>query len=433
MVTIRVVIAVAAKLGLILYQGDIDTAYLNAKLKITQYVRGIPGFPCPEGKVYRVNQAIYGLHQSGAEWFEEVDNFLKSLGYHSTQTELCLYIYYRDGVFALIPLYVDGIVVATNSVEYKTSLFAAFDAKYGFKDGGIVHEFLGVQVEQNEEGVWIHQEKYCKEGLERFGYSGAHGSATPMETNAKFGPGNSSQEDSVPSFDYRAAIGSLMYLATSTRPDIAFSVGYLSRFVSNPAKKNCGAVKRILRYLVTTSNLGIKYTASDDTPDKILVSGHSDADWGNDPETRKSITGYVLTIGGGALAWAARRQTITAQSTAEAEYVSACEAAMEGRGIVNMLDEVLHVIEVETGFKLGVDNNAAIALAKSPTYSSRTRHIELRWHYLREQVKKDLLQIYKVDGTDNPADMFTKALPKHSLNRYCCQIGMTTGLQSASS
>ncbi|KAE9354746.1 hypothetical protein PR003_g3197 [Phytophthora rubi] len=278
------------------------------------------------------------------------------------------------------------LLLATNSVDYKTSLFAAFDRKYGFKDEGLVHQFLGVQVEQIADGIRIHQEKYCKEVLERFGFDGAHGSGTPMETNAKFAPNDKQEDDDPLPFDYRAAIGSLMYLDTYTRPDIAFSVGYLGRFVSSPTKKHCGAVNRILRYLVKTSNLGIMYSASDEIADKIVISGYCDADWSNDPETCKSITGHVMTIAGGAVACAARRQTITAQSTAEAEYVAACEAAMEGRGIVNMLDEALHVVDMKTNLRLGVDDNAAIALAKRPTYSSKTRHIELRWLYFREQV-----------------------------------------------
>ncbi|RAW29425.1 hypothetical protein PC110_g14220 [Phytophthora cactorum] len=157
-VTFRVVVAVAATLHPTLYQGDFDTAYLNANLKIKQYVRGIPWFPCPKGKVYRVDHALYGQHQSGAEWFEEVDKFLKTLGYASTETEPCLYVYYKGGVLALIPLYVDDVVLATNSEDYKTTVFAAFDAKYGFKDGGLAIEFFGVQVEQNEKGIWINQE-----------------------------------------------------------------------------------------------------------------------------------------------------------------------------------------------------------------------------------------------------------------------------------
>ncbi|POM71807.1 Hypothetical protein PHPALM_11577 [Phytophthora palmivora] len=113
-------------------------------------------------------------------------------------------------------------------------------------------------------------------------------------------------------------------------------------------------------------------------------------------------------------------------STAEAEYVATCEATMEGRGIANMLDEALKMIEVNTKLTMGVDNNSAIALAKAPTYNSKTRHIELRWHYVREQIKKDHLQIYKVDGTNNPADMFTKPLAKRNLVRYCQLIGMTS-------
>jgi hypothetical protein len=387
-------------------------------------VRGIPGFPCPKEKVYRVDHALYGLHQSGAEWYEEVDKFLRSLGYDNTEAEPCLYVYYKDGVLALIPLYVDDVVLATNSEDYKTYLFAALDEKYGFKDGGLASKFLGVQIEQDKSGIRIHQEQYCEEVLDRFGYSEANGSATPMETNAKFQPNKETERNDAPPFDYRAAIGSLMYLATSTRPDISFSVGYLSRFVSDPTKKHCGAVKRVLRYLVATVKLGIKYSASEVAPDRILVSGYSDADWGNDPETRKSVTGFVITIAGGAVAWAARRQTIVAQSTAEAEYVAACEATMEGRGIVNMLDEALDVIDMKSRLTMGVDNSAAIALAKPPTYNSKTRHIELRWHYIRDQVNRDLVEIYKVLGTENPADMFTKALPKDSLIKFCQMIGM---------
>ncbi|OWZ02434.1 Copia type Polyprotein [Phytophthora megakarya] len=110
-------------------------------------------------------------------------------------------------------------------------------------------------------------------------------------------------------------------------------------------------------------------------------------------------------MAGGAIAWAARRQTVTAMSTVEAEYVAASKATMEGRGVVNLLDEVLNVVKVETKLKIGVDNNAAIALAKAPAYSNRTRHIELRWHFVHEQIKQTLLEIYKVNGTDNPADM----------------------------
>ncbi|OWZ13078.1 Integrase, catalytic core protein [Phytophthora megakarya] len=189
-----------------------------------------------------------------------------------------------------------------------------------------------------------------------------------METNVKSkSKSNTEKEADSPSFDYRAAIGSLIYLATSTRPHI--------RFVNNPTKKHYGAVKQILRYLVSTRKQGIMYSASNEAVSSIIVSGYCDADWANDPDSRNTITGYVLTVAGGAITWVARRHTTTTMSTTEAEYMAASEATMEGRGIVNMFDEVVNLVKVETKLTMGVDNNAAIALAKAPTYSSRTRYI----------------------------------------------------------
>ncbi|CAI5727666.1 unnamed protein product [Peronospora farinosa] len=158
--------------------------------------------------------------------------------------------------------------------------------------------------------------------------------------------------------------------------------------------------------------------------EEVVITGYCDADWGNDPDSRKSVTGFVLMMESGAVAWAARRQTIVAQSTAEAEYVAACEASMEGRGIANMLNEIFHCIQAHAVLTMGIDNAAAISLACKPTHSSKKRHIELRWHYVREQIKAGHILVKKVSGTENPADMFTKALPKRSLAKYRADIGM---------
>ncbi|RMX69064.1 hypothetical protein DD238_005578 [Peronospora effusa] len=319
-------------------------------------------------------------------------------------------------------LYVDDVVLATDSKAYKASFFEAIDAKYGFKDGGKLHYFLGINVEQDETNTYIHQTKYCKEVLEKVGFGEAHGSATPMETNTRYRKCIEPAEDT--DFDYRGTIGSLMYLATTTRPDIAYAVSYLSRFVSNPSRKHCGAVKRALRYLSGTLQTGIRYTRDMRANEDVVITGYCDADWGNDPDSRKSVTGFVLMMESGAVAWAARRQKIVAQSIAEAEYVAACEASMEGRGIVNMLNEILHCIQAHAVLTMGIDNAAAISLACKPTHSSKTRHIELRWHYVREQIKAGHILVKKVSGTENPADMFTKALPKRSLAKYRADIGM---------
>jgi hypothetical protein len=178
--------------------------------------------------------------------------------------------------------------------------------------------------------------------------------------------------------EYRAAIGALMYMATSTRPDLAFPVGYLSRFVGNPTVAHGGALKRVLRFLVSTADHGILFKRPSTKPKTITIDGYCDSDWGNCPETRKSITGYTMMVAGGPVAWAARRQSVVAQSTTEAEYVAFCEACMEGKSLLNVLTEAISEQLVE--FTLGVDNQAAIALASNTTYSRKTRHIELRFH-----------------------------------------------------
>ena len=149
-------------------------------------------------------------------------------------------------------------------------------------------------------------------------------------------------------FPYRELIGSLMYLTTCTRPDLAFAVGHLSRYVERPTQQHIGAAKRVLRYLIGTKHYGIVYsrnkTAKQDR--SLMIDGYCDSDWGNDPDSRKSITGFVHCLAGGAISWASRRQTIVEQSTAEAEYVSACEACMEGQGLRNVLIQVFPTMEI---------------------------------------------------------------------------------------
>lgn len=181
---------------------------------------------------------------------------------------------------------------------------------------------------------------------------------------------------SVEQFDYRAVVGALMYLVTCTRPDLAFVVGQLSRFVDEPSEQHVGVLKKVLRYLITTKRTGIRY-------DKrhagigvgVYLHGFSDSNWAGDLETRKSTTGHVFTVSGGAVTCASRRQTITAQSTAEAEYVAAAEVSMEGKALLNIVVDILpHATPRVT---LGVDSSSSYVMAVDPTYSRRTRHIEI--------------------------------------------------------
>lgn len=156
-------------------------------------------------------------------------------------------------------VYVDDIFVATNDEQCKIKLFKELDTAYGLKDQGLLSQYLGVEVKQTPRAITISQSKYAREILQKFGYSEAHSVGNPMEVNVSLAPLDE-DETTDSSFPYREAIGMLMYLATSTRPDLAFVLGQLSRFVANPSKKHVGTLKRVLRYLAGTLEYGISYS-----------------------------------------------------------------------------------------------------------------------------------------------------------------------------
>lgn len=267
----------------------------------------------------------------------------------------------------------------------------------------------------------LSQSKYSKEILEKFGYSNAHAVGNPMEVNTRLVP-LGEVDSSATSFPYRKVIGMLMYLVMCTRPDLAFALGELSRYVGKPSNKHVGALKRVTRYLVGTVNSGIIHKKKSHTPGTLTLESYCDSDWANDPETRKSTTGFVFTLAGGAVSWMSRRQTIVALSTAEAEYVAACEATMEAKAASNILQVIL--LKRTLKLRIGIDNQAAHILATNPTYCRRTRHIELRWHFVREQVEKCVVELHKVRGDENPADAFTKPLDKSRLKSLLELVGV---------
>lgn len=351
-----------------------------------------------------MKNALYGLDQSGKEWNDELHQWLSGVAVGGSKVlwnPVCMWNKLRN---------------------LEEEFFADLNTKYSIQDQGRLHNYLGIQVETENEGMRIHQTKYAKEVLERFGFENARGSRSPMATNLKLQ--SSAEGDKEPGIEYREAIGSLMYLATSIRPDLAYCVGYHSKFTEKPTCAHGRAVKRVLRYLAATVGRRIYFRpeAKKDTSKFVKIEGFCDADWGNCPDTRKSVTGNVMKVAGGPVAWAARRQSIVAQSTAEAENVAACEACQEGRALVNVVMETLPDYSVK--LSLGIDNQAALSLAEHPTYSRKTRHIELGYHYEQEQVAQGAVKLWKVEGENNPADVFTKPLNSTRLNKLVNLIGM---------
>lgn len=215
-----------------------------------------------------------------------------------------------------------------------------------------------------------------------------------------------------PNFPFREAVGSLMYLMLATRPDIAFAVGIVSRYLDRPSIQHIKAVKRIFRYLKVTKDLGIIFKKTN----LFSLSCYSDADYAGDPITRRSTNGYVLFLGGNPISWSSRRQQCTALSTTEAEYIAASEAVKELMWFLKFFQDLLPNTNLQP--VLYIDNQGAIKLAKNPEFHARTKHIDVRVHYIREKYNEGFFEIHYAPSNEQIADVFTKPLPKDKLINF---------------
>ena len=275
--------------------------------------------------------------------------------------------------------------------------------KYEMSDLGLLNYFLGIEIYQQEDGIFICQKKYAKTLLEKFKMMNCKSVATPFVVNEKLLKEDGSKE--VDASIYRSLVGSLLYL-TATRPDIMYATSLLSRYMHKPSQTHFGAAKRVLRYIQGTSDFGIMYKKNVE----IKLLGFCDSDWVGSIDDMRSTSGYVFSLGSGAVSWASKKQQTVAQSSVEAEYVSASLATSQAMWLRRILEDV--------GEKQGdatpilCDNQSAIAMTKNPVYHSRTKHIAIKHHFIREVVEDEEIQLKYIKTEEQVADIFTKALPK---------------------
>ena len=326
--SIRSVISLACKEGLKLHQMDVTTVFLNGELDQEIYMRQPDSFIADgqEHLVCRLKKSLYGLKQSSRCWSQVLDAQLKKMGLQQSPSDPCIYTSKKDGLF-IIAIYVDDILLAAKSEKKIAQVKCDLAKRFQLKDMGELHYFLGVNIKQNSETgkTWIGQPEYTKAMLKKFGMENCKPANTPIASETKL---LKATDDSkrVDTKLYQSAVGCLLYLSGWTRPDIAYSVSSVARFCSDPTEKHWAAVKRIFRYLQGTKSYELEYSKRDD--DGNLV-GFSDADWAGDSNNRKSTSGYVFVMNGGAISWKSRKQTCVALSTAEAEYVALASATQE--------------------------------------------------------------------------------------------------------
>ena len=288
------------------------------------------------------------------------------------------------------------------------------------KDLGAAKQILGMRIKRDNGVLKLSQEEYVKKVLSRFNMDGSKPVSTPLACHFKLSKDQSptteqdrAQMDKVP---YASAIGSLMYAMVCTRPDIAHAVGVVSRYMSNPGKQHWEAVKWILRYLRGTADYALCFKKSD-----LGLEGFVDADMAGDVDGRKSTTGYVYTLGGTVVSWVSKLQKIVALSTTEAEYVAVTEASKEMIWLQSFLEELGHK---QVKSVLHCDSQSAIHLARNPVYHARTKHIQVRYHFIRSALEDGVLVLEKILGSQNPADMLTKTVPIEKLKLCATSVGL---------
>lgn len=416
--TVRIVLALAAQLHWPVYQFDVKSAFLNGDLQEEVYVTQPEGFVIEgkEAKVYKLRKALYGLKQAPRAWYSKIDGYFRQNGFTRSENEPTLYVKKqgRDDVI-IVCLYVDDIIYMSSSDSLVADFKSNMMKKFEMSDMGLLHYFLGLEVKQGIDGIFISQRKYAIDLLKRFSLLNCKPAVTPMNMNEKLQLEDGTEEANAKNF--RSLVGGLIYL-THTRPEIAFAVGVISRFMQNPTKHHLGAAKRILRYVAGTANYGIWYTQVSN----FSLCGFTDSDWASSLDDRKSTSASVFNLGSGAISWSSKKQATTALSSSEAEYVAATSAACQAIWLRRILVDLHQKQEGATD--IFCDNRATIAMTKNPAFHGRTKHIDIRLHFIRDLVGNKEIMLKHCSTHEQVADILTKSLPRDKFVYFRSRLGV---------
>ncbi|GAA0153908.1 transmembrane signal receptor [Lithospermum erythrorhizon] len=393
--TVRLIIGLAAHNKWKVFQLDVKSAFLHGHLTEEVYVAQPEGFEVKgkEHMVYKLHKALYGLNEQTL--------FTKGG---------------TNGRILIVSIYVDDLIFTENDHElmiaFKNSMLREFD----MTDLGLMNYFLGIEVIQNEEGIFICQRKYAEELLKRFGMQDCN----PVLCHVL--PGTKVDKDEegklVDETLYKQIVGSLMYL-TTTRPDLMFATSLISRYMSMPTEMHMKIAKKILRYLKGSNKFGILYKRSESGG--VLVA-YTDSDYAGDLNDRKSTSGYVFKFSSGAVAWTSKKQPIVSLSTTEAEFIAAAVCTCQAIWMQRILKELGH--DGEKCINIKCDNSSTIKLSKNPVMHGMSKHIDVRYHFLRNLTKKGVITLVHCGTVDQVADIMTKTLKTDSFIKLRDALGV---------
>ena len=415
-------LAIAAEQDLEMYQFDVNTAFLYGIMDADIYMEQPDGYVDSKHPDYvcKLLKSLYGTKQAARQWYQRLNDHMKKNGFKNTEADQCMYYKINDKEYTVIALYVDDLIVMAKTKDDINQVSKQLKQDFDMKELGEVKYCLGIQVnrDRQQKKIWINQEAMIQRVAKRFQVDECKPTYLPADVNSKLKIVVNDGEDKSSEMPYRELVGSLMYIMVCTRPDICNAVGDVSRFCENFANEHWMAALKILKYLKTTQDYSLVFDG-----EKVQdLQAHADASWASDEDTARSVTGYVMTVNSTAVSWKSQRQKTVAMSSTEAEYMALFAATQEVIWLRRLLKEVkIEKLKPTIVFQ---DNKSTIMLAKNPTQHSRTKHINTKYHFVREMVKNEEIEVVYKCTEDMIADVLTKAVSKVKLRKHMNAIGL---------
>ncbi|KAJ9566323.1 hypothetical protein OSB04_002289 [Centaurea solstitialis] len=427
--SIRILMAISAYFNYEIWQMDVKTVFLNGKLTEDVYMQQPEGFVDPKNpnKVCKLLKSIYGLKQASRSWNLHFDERIKESSFTKSEFEPCIYAKFSGSIVTFLVLYVDDILLIGNDIPTLQSVKAWLSKCFQMKDLGEAAYILGIKIYRNRSRrlIGLSQSTYIDKILKRFRMDESKKGFIPMQHGIVLSkaqcPESSQDKDRMKSIPYAFAIGSIMYAMLYTRPDVAYSVSVTSRYQQNPGEAHWVAVKNILKYLRRTKEVFLVFGGSED---EISVTGYTDASFQTDRDDFRSQSGYVFTLNGGVISWKSSKQDTIADSTTEAEYIAASDAAKEAVWLRNFITDLRVVANISRPVDIYCDNSGAVVQAKEPREHHKSRHVLQKFHLIREIIGRRDVRICKIPTDDNVADPLTKPLARVKHETHANSIGM---------
>jgi hypothetical protein len=384
-----------------LEQLDVKTAFLHGKLEEEIYMDQPEGFIVPgkEDLVCKLKRSIYGLKQSPRQWYKRFDSFMLAHGFKGSQYDSCFYIKFVNGSPIYLLLYVDDMLIAAKGKKEITTLKARLSSEFEMKDLGAAKKILGIEITRDRKPglLFLSQHNYINKVFHHFNMPDTKKVTTPIAPHFKLSstqcPFNDEDVEYMSRVSYSSVVGSLMYAMVCSRPDLSYAMSLVSRYMANPSKEHWKAVQWIFGYLRGTSKACLKFGRTG----KGLVD-YMDSDYAGDLDKRRSLPGYVFTVGDCVVSWRTTLQPVVAQSTTEAEYMAIDEACKEFSWLKGLYVELS---SDDSCINLFCERQSAIYLTEDQMFHERTKNIDVKYHYMRDEVAQGKLKVCKISTHDN--------------------------------